>query len=251
MTRKHCTASSPPGAAPTETGAMKQIPLPIGPRPEPGFHNFLPGANVAAVEHLRALLPPAAPVYLWGPPGSGKSHLLRALAARLQAAGLQVGWFDAADALPWILSPDWAAVLIDRCELLSPQAQHAAFALFVEAATHGVQVVAAGRLPPVDLALREDLRTRLAWGHVYALQPLDDAQARAALRFEADQRGIFLSDEVMQHLLTHFPRDLAHLMELLDRLDDFGLAQGRRITVPLLRQMLAQVTTGAAEVAPG
>ena len=35
---------------------------------------------------------------------------------------------------------------------------------------HGVQIIAAGRVPPVDLPLREDLRTRLASGPTFALQ---------------------------------------------------------------------------------
>jgi DnaA family protein len=110
-------------------------------------------------------------------------------------------------------------------------------------------VAAAGRLPPIDLPLREDLRTRLAWGHVFALQPLADAETRAALRREADHRGIFLSDEVMDHVLTHFPRDLSHLMDLLDHLDSYALARGRRVTVPLLRQMLVEAPLAAPEVA--
>lgn len=217
---------------------MKQIPLPIGPLSEPSFDNFLPGANAPALQHLRTLPLPAAPVYLWGAAGSGKTHLLRALAAQCVAQGQQVGWFDADDQLPWVLSPTWVAVFFDRCDAMASDAQHAAFALFEDAAAHGVQVAAAGRLPPVDLPLRDDLRTRLAWGHVFAMQSLPDAETRAALRREGDRRGIFLSDELMDHLLTHFPRDLGHLMRLFDRLDGYALAAGRRITVPLLRQML-------------
>jgi DnaA family protein len=95
----------------------------------------------------------------------------------------------------------------------------------------------------VDLALRDDLRTRLGWGHVFALQPLSEAETRAALRREADRRGIVLSDEVMSHLLTHFERDMGSLTRLLDRLDHFSLARSRPITVPLLRAMLAEQTT--------
>jgi DnaA family protein len=219
---------------------MKQIPLAIGPASQPSFDNFVPGTNGPALAHLRALPVPAAPVYLWGPGGCGKTHLMQALAARCHAAGQTVGWFDAADRLPWVLSPAWGAVVIDRCEALDAAAQHAAFALFEDATAHGVQWLAAGRLPPVDLPLREDLKTRLAWGHVFALQPLPDAETRAALRREADRRGIFLSDEVMAFLLTRFERDLGHLMQLLDRLDRYGLAHGRRITVPLVRQMLLE-----------
>jgi DnaA family protein len=226
---------------------MKQIPLPIGPAPAPDLHNFLPGSNAAALQHLQHLALPAAPVYLWGASGTGKTHLLRGLAARCQAEGQRVGWFDAEEPLPWTLQPDWALVVIDRCEALSPAAQQAAFALFIDATTHAVQVAAAGRLPPVDLPLRDDLRTRLAWGHVFALQPLSDAETRAALRREGDRRGLLLPDELMDHLLIHFPRDLGHLMKLFDRLDSFALAEGRRLSVPLLRRMLAEQPGGAAD----
>ena len=219
---------------------MKQIPLAIGPESQPGFDNFLPGSNAAVVQHLRQLQVPGMPLYLWGPGGSGKTHLLQALVARCLASGQLVGWFDAADLQPWVLSPAWSLVVLDRCEALEEAAQHAAFALFEEAAAHGVQWAAAGRLPPVDLGLRDDLRSRLAWGHVFALQTLPDAETRAVLRREADQRGIFLSDEVMDFLLTRFERDLGHLMRLLNRLDEYGLAKARRITVPLVRQMLSE-----------
>jgi len=223
---------------------MKQIPLPIFTPPEPTFDNFVPGANAPALDHLRSLAMPAAPEYLWGPPGSGKTHLLRAWAARNEAQGRRVGWFDAADRLPWVLGPGWAAVVFDRCELMGDDAQHAAFAVFVDATTQGVQVAAAGRLPPVDLPLRDDLRTRLAWGHVFALQAPSDAEARAALRREGDARGVMLPDEVMDHLLNHFPRDLSYLMRLVRRLDEYSMSRGRRVTVPLLRAMLAEEGQG-------
>ena len=74
---------------------MQQIPLPIGPVAAPSFDSFVPGANASAVQHLRSLAMPAAPVYLWGPPGSGKTHLLRALAAAWQRQGRVVAWLDA------------------------------------------------------------------------------------------------------------------------------------------------------------
>jgi DnaA family protein len=75
---------------------------------------------------------------------------------------------------------------------------------------------------------------------VFALQPLGESEARAALRREADRRGIFLSDDVMDYLLTRFSRDLKHLMDLFDRLDEFALANKRAITVPLLKRMLSE-----------
>ena len=92
----------------------------------------------------------------------------------------------------------------------------------------------------MDLPLRDDLRSRLGWGHVHAVQALSEAQTRAVLRREADRRGVALGDEVLDYLLSRFARDLGHLMPLLDRLDEYALAHARALTVPLLRQMLAE-----------
>ncbi len=219
---------------------MRQIPLAIGPQPLATFESFLPGPNGAALDHLLALQSGATPLYLWGPSGSGKSHLLQALAGRCQAAGQTVGWFDAATPGPWRWQSDWSLVVLDESDRLDADRQQLAFGLFVQAHDAGVQWAAAGRLPPVDLPLREDLATRLAWGHVFALHNLGEAESRAVLRRDADRRGIFLSDEVMDYLLTRFPRDLSHQGRLLARLDGYGLARARRITLPLVREMLAE-----------
>lgn len=219
---------------------MRQIPLAIGVEASRTFETFVPGANAPVVAHLQALGTQAAPVYLWGPSGSGKTHLLEALVHRLDAQGMRAGWLTAVDAAPWPFDDAWSLLVLDGADALDAVQQHAAFSVFVEATTRGVPVVAAGRVPPVDLVLREDLRTRLGWGHVFAVQPLGEAEARATLRRVADQRGIFLSDDVMGYLLTRFARDLKHLVAQLDRLDAFSLSTKRQITVPLLKQMLAE-----------
>jgi DnaA family protein len=218
---------------------MKQIPLAIGNDEPHRFDHFLAGANAPALAHLRALESGAPPVYLWGPSGSGKTHLLEAAAVRAAERGGGAGWFGAGDPAPWAMSEAWSLVLFDDCDRFDPDQQQAAFRLFVEATARALPVVAAGRVPPVDLPLREDLRSRLGWGHVFALQPLAETEARAALRQEADRRGVFLSDDVIDFLLTRFERDLKHLMAQLARLDAFAMASKRALTVPLLKQMLA------------
>jgi DnaA family protein len=223
---------------------MRQIPLAIGVEAPCTFDTFQPGANAPVIAHLQSLGAQSAPVYLWGGSGSGKTHLMQALVHRFAQQGMHAGWFSAADAAPWPHDEAWALIVIDDVDALDPAQQHAAFAVFVEATARGLPVVGAGRLPPVDLPLREDLRTRLGWGHVFAVQPLGEAEVRATLRRVADQRGIFLSDEVMDYLLTRFARDLKHLVAQLDRLDAFSLATKRTITVPLLKQMLAEEGAG-------
>ena len=221
---------------------MRQIPLGLGPNEARSFDNFLTGSNLALVEQLRGLQAHErpTPAYLWGEQGAGKSHLLRALAYEVQGAGGRVGWFDASTSAPWEFDETWRMVVFDDCDAYDAQRQHAAFALFVQASMHGMIIAAAGALPPVDLPLRDDLRTRLGWGHVLHVLALAESERRAVLRRDADRRGIILSDEVMSYLLTRFSRDLGSLIGLLDRLDRFALATHRAVTVPLLKQMLAE-----------
>lgn len=219
---------------------MRQIPLAIGIEPLPTFDNFVPGHNDAALEHLKRLRPVAPPVYLWGEASCGKTHLLTALAHDLQEAGGTAGWFAPGEALPWVVQPGWSLAVIDDVHALNDAEQAAAFGLFIEAADRGMLLAAAGRLPPVDLRLRDDLRTRLGWGHVFEIESLGEDQSRAALRLHADQRGLLLNDEVMGYLLTRYSRDLKSLVVLLAELDTFGLATSRAVTVPMLKQLLAE-----------
>ena len=142
--------------------------------------------------------------------------------------------------LPWDAEVVPALTVFDHCEGYDPARQQAAFGRFVDAVAHGTWVAAAGRVPPVDLPLRDDLRTRLGWGHVIALQPLADDEAAAVLTREARRRGLELSDELKDYVLNRFARDLGSLMGLLERADAFALARQRALTVPLLRQMLAE-----------
>ncbi len=127
---------------------------------------------------------------------------------------------------------------MDDVHLYSAIQQQAAFNWFVNAQTLQRGLVATGGLPPADLALREDLRTRLGWGHVYHLQVLSEQDRRAVLRQAADARGVFMADEVTDWILVRFSRDLGSLMQLLDRLDAYALQTQRAITIPLVRAML-------------
>lgn len=225
---------------------MRQLALDIGLPVGPTLENYLPGGNAQAVQSLKDLVRPheqaRAPLYLWGEEGTGKSHLLRAAVAALDAQGARAGWLDASVAWPSEFDATWDAIALDEVERYSPAQQAAAFNWFVNACSPATGaprcILAAGRLPPADLPLREDLRTRLGWGHVFRLEPLNEAQCRAALRQQAGERGIVLGDEVIHFMLMRFARDMGSLMRLLDRLDQFGLQAQRAITVPLLRAML-------------
>ena len=225
---------------------MKQIALDIGLATGPTLESFFPGPNEAVHKHLalwvgekaHAATRSPVPTYLWGMGGSGKTHLLKAVREALREQGAVVGWLDPTCLEPAQFTEAWAAVLLDDAHLYTAVQQHAAFNWFVNAQTHQRWVLAAGDVPPAKLQLREDLRTRLGWGHVYGLTVLSEPERRAVLRQAADARGVFLSDEVMDFLLTRFSRDLGSLMELLDLIDGYALQTKRAVTIPLIRSMM-------------
>ncbi|MES2511829.1 MAG: DnaA regulatory inactivator Hda [Pseudomonadota bacterium] len=225
---------------------MKQIALDIGLASVPSFSNFFAGPNEAALRHLELWagnsLRSPVPTYLWGATGSGKTHLLKAVAETLREQGARTGWMDASVLEPPAFDEGWAGVILDECHLYTAVQQQAAFNWFVNAlnAPDGRPrwVLAAGNLPPADLALRDDLRSRLGWGHVFELHALTETERRSVLRREADARGVFLGDEAMDFMLTRFSRDLSSLMQLLDQLDAYALQTQRAITIPLIKAML-------------
>ena len=228
---------------------MKQLALDIGLAPGPTLAGFFAGPNEAALRHLQlwvgsggaqgeTALHSPVPTYLWGESGSGKSHLLEAVRSALREQGARLGLLHPGVADPPAFDDSWSAVLLDDVDRYTAVQQHAAFNWFVNAQSLRRGVVAAGAAPPADLPLRDDLRSRLGWGHVFHLQVLGEAERRAVLRQAADMRGVLLSDEVLDYMLHRFSRDLGSLMELLDQLDGYALQTQRAVTIPLIRAML-------------
>lgn len=216
---------------------MKQLALALIPGADLSFDTFCQATNVQAWEVLRQGLPDL-PVHLWGPQGSGKSHLLTAVARQARTQGFGVQMFDARTDLPWELWPDTRLIVLEDVDTFDPARQHAAFALLASAPSQRAVWVSSSRLPPVDVTVRDDLRTRLGWGLVFALDVLDEDHTRLVLRQEALRRGWVLNDDVLDHLLLHVERDLVHLMRVLDHLDAGALAEGRAVNLPLVRRLL-------------
>ena len=220
---------------------QRQLLLQLAPPPAPTLDNFVPGRNGAALQALRDIARGAGAerfVYLWGEPGSGRTHLLLGLA---QAAGARKALYLSGapgkhlqnDALE-----DDRLIAVDDVQDLSAGDQVALFDLYNRARAAGGALVASGDAAPAQLALRADLRSRLAWGLAYQLHPLSDAEKTAALREHARGRALELSEEIIAYLLKHARRDMANLIAILDALDRYSLEQKRPVTLPLVRDAL-------------
>ena len=208
----------------------------------PRLDGFEPGANGIALQALQQLLAEGGALYLWGPPGSGRSHLLRAACAALQQRGAGALYLrpDAPPShWPALDAPGLTLLAIDDVQDCAPWQQELLFGLFNVLRQRGAGFLAAGDRAPAQLALRDDLRTRLAWGLALALQPLDDAAKARVLQRIGAGRGLELRDELSRYILTHHARDMRSLVELVDQLDAYALRHSRAASIPLLKEMLA------------
>lgn len=225
---------------------MKQLALDIGLAAAATFDTFVVGPHSHLVSHLKATAqaerPGPVPCYIWGASAVGKTHVLQAAHHALVGAGHKVGWFDRHSPCAAVFQDEWAAVILDDVHAYDAHQQHTAFNWFVNALTPASGaprwVLSAGQLPPVDLPLRDDLRTRLGWGHVFELGLLGEAQLQLVLQQAAHTRGLVLSSDVLSYILQRFSRDLGSLMQLLEQLDRFALQTQRALTIPLVRAML-------------
>ncbi len=210
----------------------------------PSFLNFLPGRNAEALATLAALAAGTfveTGIVIWGTPGGGKTHLLRATIHAAQVRGATATYVGDAGAL-LAQDPEQLAaqslVAIDNLDRATPDAQAIVFRLFNALKDRKSHLVAASRVPPAALPLREDLRTRLGWGLVFELVALSDTEKAAALAAYAAQRGLPIGDDVIGYLLAHGRRDMPALLAALAALDRYSLAARRPITIPLLREWL-------------
>lgn len=234
---------------------MRQLPLPVRLRASSVFASFFAGPNQAVVQYLLAATigerPPV--IWLYGPSGVGKTHLLQALCARAgqdaqSAAYLPLGEWGTQDAEMLGGCESLAFLCLDDFGAIAGNAvwERALFRLYTELEESGGRMIIAADGPPAAMPIRlRDLASRLAAGTVFRLQPLQDAEQIVALRLRATQLGLELPDDVAQFLLRRLPRDMASLCATLEKLDEASLATQRRLTVPFVRGLLDR-SLGAA-----
>lgn len=232
---------------PVSVPATPQLPLALRYPPDQRFDTYV-AAPDGALAQLRAVAEGRSGdwVYLAGPPGVGKTHLLLAACAAAEAAGRRAVYLPLVaaagrlrDALHALEGNDLLA--LDGLDVIAGcrEDEVALFDAHNRARAAGVTVLYAARENPDALALGlPDLRSRLSQCTRVTLSPLEDEGRREVLRQRAQRRGLVLEEAALDWLLKRVGRDLAGLTGLLDRLDRASLAAKRRVTVPFLRQTL-------------
>ncbi len=227
---------------------IAQLALPVHLQDDATLENFLFGDEVAP---LRGLLEDQTgmegepSIYLYGPQGSGRSHLLQAACQALpggdavylpleQLQGMAPDHvLDGVEALSRVCLDNVHAVAGDS------DWEQALFHFINRARERGCRLLFSADAAPRQLPITlPDLGSRLSWGIVFQLKAPDDTRKLEIMRFRAGRRGIALDDDAARYILSRAPRSMAALMEVLERLDQDSMAMQRPLTIPFIKSRL-------------
>jgi len=224
----------------TEDPARGQLPLALALQDHAVFETFRAPGDGELVAAARDPAPPG--LWIAGPPGSGKSHLLQAVCAHRperRCAYVPLGSAPAPEMLEGLEALD--LVCLDDFDRVVGEErwERALFRLVNGLSLAGSPLVVAAAAPPSELGVRlPDLVSRCQALALFRLRYLDDEERLEALRARARFRGFDLPADTARYLLRRVPRDMERLTALLDRLDTASLAASRRLTIPFVREVL-------------
>ncbi len=226
----------------------QQLALRFPLRQDATFGNFVEDATATVVAQLRLFLEQDSEnfLYLWGPCGSGLSHLLQASCHAVEEAGSSAIYMpltalgdSVVDALEGLEQYD--LICLDELEQVagSQDAEQAIFHCFNRARDCRAKLIIAGHQPVRGLGLQlPDLESRLQWGMTLHVTAPGDGVKTRVLRQRALERGFELPEDVASFIMKRSERSLGQLLDILERLDRASLSAQRKLTVPFVKQTL-------------
>lgn len=184
--------------------------------------------------------------YLWGPSGSGKSHLLQSSNNYINKIGqksMYIGLKNHSIIKPEIFEDldQFSMICLDDIDMVLSENswQEAIYHCLELSENNNIKIIVSAKnnLSETTIA-RPESYSRLAASYRHKIELLNEEQLFKALKIRAKLRQIPISEEVFKYISHYGPRDSKSIFKLLDKLCDESLIYQKKINQKMVREIL-------------
>ncbi len=261
----------------SQEAPKKHVALPSGAIPqnykfEYTFENFIVGnSNKFAHAACTAVADHPAenynPLFIYGPSGLGKTHLLSAVVNKIKQnkPDTRVIYIKGDDFTNQMIEAlakqemykfheryrNCDILLIDDIQFIAGKnsTQEEFFHTFNALYEDGKQIILTSDRPPKDIPMLEDrLKTRFEWGLLADIQPPDVELRVAIIRKKAEQVSITIPDDVLSFLAENLRSNIRQIEGAIKKISAMSFLSGEGITMEIAKSCLSELLGGAEPV---
>ena len=203
------------------------------------FHsNIVNRETIALIDNLFKFNYKDNRIYLWGPSAVGKTHILIATIKKflnLNKEVIDLSFIDHNDTF------DLGSIdlfFLDDIDRADGKIQNNLFNIFNMSENENAAIFITGNLPPNQMSLRPDLRTRISQCLVLNLKELEDEEKKDVLLKRSYFMGINLKLEIIDYLVKNYNRNMHELIKLIEKIDKESIIQKKKITIPFIKSFM-------------
>ena len=258
------TVPQPEPEAAKEKRPMDEASLPSG-RYDFTFENFIRGPSnqfAFAAAQAVAANPSGAynPLFIYGPSGLGKTHLLNAIQIEIHKnhPDYNIVYVDCEKFTNEIITAVKMAtteqfrqkyreadvLLIDDIQFLAGKesTQEEFFHTFNTLHNAGKQIVLASDRPAKEIkSLEERLRTRFEWGLLADVQPPDLETRMLIVKRKADALNFDISDDVVEYIAQKLKNNIRQLESAVKKMQAYVQIQGANVNTATAQQAIRDI----------
>ena len=203
------------------------------------FHsNIVNSETLALIDNLFRFNYKNNRIYLWGPSAVGKTHILIATVKKFLKFNKEVIDLSLIGNKDTFNLGTIDLFFLDDIERSRSKTQNNLFNIFNMTENENATIFITGNLPPNQMLLRSDLRTRLSQCLVLSLKELEDEEKIDVLLKRSYFMGINLKQEIINYLVKNYNRNMHELLKLIEKIDKESIIQKKRITIPLIKSLI-------------
>ena len=185
-------------------------------------------------------------LFVYGISGTGKSFLLQSICNHISLAkklSLYIPLNDVIKHGPGFLDSleELDLICIDEIDLIAGNKEWeiAIFNLINNCLISKCRLIFSSQINPSNIEFNlVDLFSRIKKIDHMELFPITDNNHENAIRFITKTKSLNLGDNEINYLMTHSKRNISNLIEILEKLDKLSLELKRKITIPLIKEVI-------------